>query len=645
MGDQGTLADRTKLDSDRKRPRRRWKLWVGLFALVLMVGAAGSGAGLLWLTKLPDLDEMEAQASPFMQTQDGAALVMAGGTTSEYVTYAELPETLTQAVISLEDVRFRDHGGLDLRSIGRAFVSNMRAGGIVEGGSTITQQLVKISYLTPERTYTRKIHEALLAREIEARYSKDEILERYLNRVYLGSGARGVGAASRVYFGKPVQDLSLAESALLAASIQIPSVVNPYGDTDRLRPRALQAIENMQWVGDISAEDADAARTEIETREFSRSAPAYGGWFADWVAAEAEEHAEGRAATVHTTLDPELQIQAEAAIAEVLGDRPMQAALVALRPDGSVAAMVGGRDYSESQFNRAVSAVRQPGSTFKTFVYLAALAEGVTPDRTITDQPINLDGYRPENYGGGFSGIVTMRQSFVRSLNAATVTLAHYIGFEKPAQAARALVIEAELMETPSLALGASGVTLLDLTEAYAAIAEGEGPVEAWGLTSMTLPDGTEQDIAHPQPESTDEARRLLAHAPEMTRLLRDVVTSGTGRAVAGVPGAVGKTGTSQESRDALFVGWDDRYTVGVWVGNDDNSPMEGVTGGGLPAQIWAKFLTGAPAIEELSLNSISETIGGTCNVQACSQAYRSFRASDCTFQPYGNRPRQLCER
>ena len=323
----------------------------------------------------------------------------------------------------------------------------------------------------------------------------------------------------------------------------------------------------------------------------------------------------------------------------------MQAALVALRPDGSVAAMVGGRDYSESQFNRAVSAVRQPGSTFKTFVYLAALAEGVTPDRTITDQPINLDGYRPENYGGGFSGIVTMRQSFVRSLNAATVTLAHYIGFEKPAQAARALGIEAELMETPSLALGASGVTLLDLTEAYAAIAEGEGPVEAWGLTSMTLPDGTEQDIAHPQPESTDEARRLLAHAPEMTRLLRDVVTSGTGRAVAGVPGAVGKTGTSQESRDALFVGWDDRYTVGVWVGNDDNSPMEGVTGGGLPAQIWAKFLTGAPATEELSLNSISETIGGTCNVQACSQAYRSFRASDCTFQPYGNRPRQLCER
>ncbi len=644
MGEQGTLADRTDMTAKTK-PRRRWKLWAGLFVLVLLVGAGGSGAGLLWLTKLPDLEEMEAEASPFMQTQDGAALVMAGGTTSEYIPYAEMPETLTEAVIALEDVRFREHGGLDMRSIGRAFVSNLRAGGIVEGGSTITQQLVKISYLTPERTYTRKIHEALLAREIEAKYSKDEILERYLNRVYLGSGARGVGAASRVYFGKPVQDLSLAESALLAASIQIPSIVNPYGDTDRLRVRALQAIVNMEWTDSITADEADAARQEIETRAFTRSAPAYGGWFSDWVAAEAAEQAGGRPVTVRTTLDPELQMQAEAAIAEVLGDRPMQAALVALRPDGSVAAMVGGRDYSDSQFNRAVDAVRQPGSTFKTFVYLAALAEGITPDRTITDQPIDLDGYSPENYGGGFNGIVTMHQSFVRSLNAATVTLAYYIGFEKVAAAARALGIEADLMETPSLALGASGVTLLDLTEAYAAIAEGEGPVEAWGLTSMTLPDGTEQDIARTKPESSDEARRLLAHAPEMTQLLRAVVTSGTGRAVAGVPGAVGKTGTSQESRDALFVGWNDDYTVGVWVGNDDNSPMQGVTGGGFPAQIWAKFLTAAPSTDETSLNTITETVGGTCNVQACSEAYRSFRASDCTFQPYGNRPRQLCER
>ncbi|MGR3569661.1 MAG: transglycosylase domain-containing protein [Pseudooceanicola nanhaiensis] len=703
-------------------PARRAAAWAGVTVIAL-----GAGATALWVLTRPTLDDViaSAEARPRYQDSAGAPLLMARGVTSSGTSLKEMAPLLPQAVIALEDRRFRDHGGVDLRSIARALAVNTVSGGIVEGGSTITQQLIKTSYLSPEKSYARKLHEALLARQMEARYSKDEILERYLNTVYLGNGVHGVADAAQLYFGKSAAELSLAESAILAAIIRAPSEINPFNNSDALRDRATLVVTLMQQQGLVEADAADDARIALATMRFHRRSPAYGGWFADWVQPETAEIA-GRidgAVTVRTTLDPALQARAEASVNAVLEGSTMEAALVALRPDGSVAAMVGGRDYATSQFNRATDAVRQPGSTFKTIVYLAALEAGYGPDTLLPDRPLDIDGYAPENFGGRFHGDVTMREAFADSYNAAAVQLAMDIGIDRVAEAARALGIEAELSETPALSLGASGMSLMDITEAYAAIATGRAPVEAHGVEGLALSSATIRPLDRRLPEPSGLAARLLSHRGEMTEMLRAVVTEGTGEAVGAVPGAVGKTGTSQSFRDALFVGWDEDLIVGVWVGNDDNSPMDEVTGGSLPAEIWARFQAGeAPASEEILvedtpraeepvetvivsaglpgstavereeaggakfqtvtsrpgtdprpdrdavrqlLNSAVEqklTVGelsrvlrskargeesasNTCNVQACSRFYRSFRASDCTFQPYGNRPREVCTR
>jgi len=707
--------------------------------LALIVVTFGVAAGAVWLKTRPGLDALEAerQAEPAFEDVAGEPLQMARGLTEEYVPLDRMPEALPKAVVALEDRRFHDHGGIDLRSTARALTANIFAGGIVEGGSTITQQLVKISYLTPERSFTRKAHEAMLAREMERRFTKDEILEAYLNRVYLGSGARGVGAASRVYFDKSVEDLTLAEAAVLAAVIRTPSGMNPYRDDEAIRDRGSMVIDLMTAQGLIDEAAANAARIEIATMGFRRADTEYGGWFADWVERQAEPLVRrvGGPVTVRTTLDPVLQKHAEQVVNDALRGTTMQGALVALRPDGSVAAMVGGRDYDESQFNRATDAVRQPGSTFKTFVYLTALSQGLSPGDMVSDQPIEIDGYAPENFGGRFHGEGTLTEAFAGSWNAAAVRLGQHVGIDKVAEAARALGIRAELSETPSLALGASGVTLIDLTEAYAALATGRAPVDARGVAGLTTSDGAYHELGVTERPPSGVAAQLLDHRHEMGAMLQAAVLEGTGEAAAGVPGAVGKTGTSQNFRDALFVGWNDRLVVGVWVGNDDNSPMDEVTGGGLPAEIWARFLGSAPsdtaapapadapaadgeviatgaAPQDGAADPVAASVAGTaprpeagdadadidstadaqqqtrqpgqltapdamlgllerasdgdltvgevrallegriatsgpqgCNVESCSRAYRSFRVSDCTFQPYGNRPRERCDR
>lgn len=684
-------------------PGRRLAAIAGVGAILV-----GAGATTLWVVTRPSLDDViaTAEARPRFEDAGGAPLLLARGATSSAVTLKEMAPVLPEAVIALEDRRFRDHGGVDFRSVARAVAVNTFAGGIVQGGSTITQQLVKNAYLTPERSYARKLHEALLAQEMEARFSKDEILERYLNTVYLGNGVHGVADGARLYFGKPAAELSLAESAVLAAIIRAPSQVNPYADPEALRDRAGMVIGMMQSQRLVEAGEADEARLALATMRFTRRSPAYGGWFADWVAPQAAGIA-GRLdgpVTLRTTLDPALQEQAETAVNNVLKGTPMQAALVALRPDGTVAAMVGGRDYAASQFNRATDAVRQPGSTFKTVVYLAALEAGYGPDTILSDRPVDIDGYEPENFGGRFHGDVPMWKALAESYNAATVNLAMEVGIDRVAAAARALGIEADLTETPALALGASGMSLMDITEAYAAIATGRAPVEAQGLAGLSLSGGRTRALEHEPPAPQGRAARLLSHRSEMLRMLRKVVTDGTGSGVSGVPHAVGKTGTSQNFRDALFVGWNDRLIVGVWVGNDDNSPMDEVTGGSLPAEIWARFQSGAAggapqaeapgvvaetgtsdtpaqvetvaarggtdprpdrdsirqllerAVEDrmtvgelsraLKSGAVGEsTASNACDVEACSRFYRSFRASDCTFQPYGNRPRELCTR
>jgi membrane peptidoglycan carboxypeptidase len=367
---------------------------------------------------------------------------------------------------------------------------------------------------------------------------------------------------------------------------------------------------------------------------------------------------------VRTTLQPKLQAAAERAVASALADAEAsgvsQAALVALRPDGAVLAMVGGRDYSESEFNRAVDAMRQPGSTFKLFVYYAALKNGFAPGDRIEDAPLEVEGWEPENFGGRYRGRVSLAEAFARSLNTAAVRLALEVGIDQVIAAARDLGIEAPLTETPSLALGSSEVSLLDLTGAYASVRAGIAPIEPWGIAAFGTADQPRMFALGP-PVAPE--RELGADHQTLVGLLQLVVDRGTGRAAALDGFAAGKTGTSQNHRDAWFVGFNEEIVAGVWVGNDDGTPMDDVTGGELPARIWNDFMTQAAALEAseapeaetVSVEDSDDAEEGTgeaqeatpvsqCNVRACSRAYRSFRSSDCTFQPYRG-PRKLCDK
>ncbi len=606
------------------------------------------------LTSLPDLDDLKSGAENRLIFEDsqGNPLIAQGSVPLDYAEYERIPDDLQDAVLAIEDRRFFDHGGLDLKAIARAGWANMRAGGVVEGGSTITQQLVKITYLNPDRTFRRKLREAILTRQLERRLTKEEILTRYLNAVYLGSGATGMPAAAQVYFGVNISELSLAQSAALAAMIQAPSKVNPFSNLQQLRTRAGLVIDLMQTQDRIDKASANAARAELATMRPQRSSASYGSWFTDWVVREADDLAtefDGVVA-LRTSLNPEIQKAAESSVREILeqAQNPAEAALIAMTPSGQVVAMVGGRDYTQSQFNRATDALRSPGSTFKTFVYLTALSQGLSPNDRVVDAPMDIDGYRPNNFGDRYRGKVTLAEAFALSLNTATVRLAMAVGLDNVIETARTLGIDAELSETPALALGASGVTLLDMVEAYAGIAAGTIPVTGRGITGISSGDDKASfNFRWPEVPVTDESKRLMAARSDMIEMLALVVSDGTGQAAALPGGAVGKTGTSQDFRDALFIGWNNDLITGVWVGNDDNSPMDGVTGGQLPAQIWKRFMAAAttPNASGSATNVMqSAPAPPSCNVSACQRAYRSFRASDCTFQPYRG-GRKLCTR
>lgn len=589
-----------------------------------------------------------------LETADGEPLVTQGAYRGAYAGFEDFPDHLIAAVTTVEDRRFFDHFGLDLRGIGRALVRNVIAGEVVEGGSTITQQLVKVSYLERERTLKRKIQEAVIALWLDARLSKQEILTRYLNAIYLGSGATGVPAAARIYFDKEVQDLSPAESAMIAGMIRAPSLLNPIDDPQAARQRAEFVLDQMAATGALEADEVAQAKTDFGAVRPHRPEERAGSWFADWALAGAREIAGGFAGTVRvrTTLVPYLQSLAERAVREALDEfgrahGVSQAALVAMTPDGAVVAMVGGRDYGESSFNRAVDAKRQPGSTFKLFVYHAALRAGLSPRTRIEDERVEIDGWSPENFGGKYNGRVSIAEAFARSLNAATVNLAMEVGLDKVIASARDLGIDAPLAETPAVALGASEISLLDLTGAYASVRAGVAPVEPYGIAAFRVEGAGQEFRVLPEERPRIE---LGSEQDQLVGLLRLAVERGTGREARMDVFTAGKTGTSQDHRDAWFVGFTEPLVVGVWVGNDDDSPMQDVTGGGLPAIIWRRFmeaaLDGPPRQPDgLEASSASETLAPpACNVRACQRAYRSFRASDCTFQPYSG-PRKLCEK
>ncbi len=568
----------------------RWKtrmLWTKrvLWATLLLFLAA-----FVWLAFTAPLSKsLEPIAPPELTllASDGQPIARNGANIDTPVKAADLPDHVKQAFIAIEDRRFYSHWGVDPRGVARAVVNNMGDGG-TQGGSTITQQLAKITFLTPERSLSRKAREMMIAFWLETWLTKDEILERYLSNVYFGDNAYGLRAASMHFFHRKPERLTLSQAAMLAGLVQAPSRLNPTRNLKGAQARAQRVLQAMAAAGFISSAEAKAAPpAKLDVRP--EAGPPTGTYFADWAIAQARAQAEDAygKGEITTTLDARLQRIARNVIARApLGQA--QVALVAMRPNGEVVAMIGGKSYKESPFNRATQARRQPGSTFKLFVYLAAMRNGLTPDSTVSDTPFEEGSYRPKNADGTYRGEITLKQAFARSSNVAAVRLYQKLGDKAVLQAARDLGIRSPLAADPSLALGTSGVTLLELTSAYAAVSANSYPVDPHALPKDAP--GILARLWSPQRSLGGKVHR------EMLDLLSATINGGTARAANLAVPAYGKTGTTQDNRDALFVGFAGDLVVGVWVGRDDNQPLRGIHGGGLPARIWRDFMTQAVA-------------------------------------------------
>lgn len=584
-----------------------WRLvkWSLVFAIWGGIALAGVLAWFAW--DLPSIDSLGPSSDKARRpgitivAQDGSLVGGYGDLYGERLTVNELPPQLVQAVVAIEDRRFFEHPGVDFRGLLRATVANLRAGGIVQGGSTLTQQLAKNLFLTPERSFDRKIRELILALELERRFQKNELLTIYLNRVYLGAGTYGVEAASQRYFGASARDIDTYQAALLAGLLRAPSRLNPDNSEANAHRRTLTVLQAMADAGFLRPEEAERiGRTRRPGRgETALPRPRVAGqarrYFADWVLERSAGYAgaTGVDLAVETTLDPRLQALAEAAVARA-DTRGSQVALVAMRDDGAVLAMVGGRDYGKSQFNRVTRALRQPGSAFKPIVYLPALEAGMTPDSPVLDAQITVDGWTPRNFSGRFRGEVTLREAVARSLNTVAVRVAEDVGRDRVIQSARRLGITASLTPHPSIALGAGEVSPLELTAAYALFSNGGFAVEPFGITEVRQAGEVVFRRANRTPRRVIEA----AAAAQTTDMLRAVVDWGTGKSAAYGRPAAGKSGTSQDFRDAWFVGYADGLVATVWIGNDDNSPTARVTGSSVPAAIWKDFMSAATTRE-----------------------------------------------
>ncbi|MAL11379.1 MAG: penicillin-binding protein [Maricaulis sp.] len=581
--------------------------WTLLIRPVLSIAILGILAMAAWLVaiarELPDLDTLDTDpvrmgGIVFLDHED-RVIARRGASHGRALTVDELPPYLIDAVLAVEDRRFYDHFGVDVRGTARALIANLQAGHVVQGGSTITQQLAKNLFLTSDRTLVRKVQEMILAFQLEHRFTKDEILALYLDRVYFGAGTYGVEAAAQRYFGRSATEVSLGEAAILAGLLKAPSRYSPVNDLGRAAARATVVLDLMYQTGRITeAERLAAAETPVRVAREASSPGA--GYFLDWIAGEVRELAgEARAdLIVRTTLDVDAQRAAEQAMTRVLDNPDMargatQGAMVALAPDGAVRAMVGGRDYAASQYNRAVLARRQPGSSFKAFVYAAAFEGGLTPSDVRDDLPISYGNWSPENYSGRYAGPMTLRDAFIESSNMVAVRVAEETGRGHIAALARRLGIESEIRLDRSMALGAFEVTPVELAGAYTAFANGGFRAEPYAIRGIETADGAVLYVDDEAPgEVVLDARTLVW----MRELMQGVVTSGTGRA-AGIPGRIagGKTGTTNDNRDAWFAGYVDGMTTAIWVGNDDFSPTERAGGGGPPALIFRAFAEAAP--------------------------------------------------
>ncbi|MBK1667694.1 hypothetical protein CKO28_06555 [Rhodovibrio sodomensis] len=609
--ERGGSGGRRRTEPARRKratARRSWLKPVAIWSLVLAIwmGVIAGGVIVYYAHDLPAVDQVaEASRKPSVTllAADGSALATYGDLYGDKVALGDLPKTLPHAVLAVEDRRFYYHPGLDPLGLARAMLANLQAGRIVQGGSTITQQLAKNLFLTPRQTIKRKVQEAILAVWLEWKFTKDEILSLYLNRVYLGAGTYGVDAAARRYFGKPARAVNLYESAMLAGLLKAPSRYNPAADRQAAHERAVVVLNDMVQAGYISRAEAERA-----ARRRSSGTPAagwHGRYFADWVLGEVRDYVgyHDRDLRVHTTLDPDIQQIANTQLRRALKHSGVprdahQGALVTMTPDGAVRAMVGGRDYGQSQFNRATQAKRQPGSAFKPFVYLAAMRDSrIGPDTKVVDEPITIDGWSPDNYAGRYYGEVTVREAFARSLNSVAVKMLRRAGARDVADTATQLGVTSDLDAHPSLALGTSEVTLLELTGAYAAFANNGRGVFPYGIERIVDSEGR---VLYQRRGQGPGRVVSEGNLHRITDLMRANVEWGTGKAAQLDRPAAGKTGTSQRFRDAWFVGFTAELVTGVWIGNDDGDPMDRVTGGSIPATIWretmSRALEGTPA-------------------------------------------------
>ena len=568
----------------------KWLFILGLWCSIILICV------LAWFAAdLPDITKaaaFEKQTSIIVKAADGSEIARYGETKGKSVNVEDMPKHLVEAVLATEDRRFYNHPGVDVFGILRAIIVNAWEGRTVQGGSTITQQLAKNLFLTHERTLKRKIQEALLALWLEHQLTKDEILSAYMNRVYLGSGVYGMDAAAQLYFEKPLNDIDLREAATLAGLLKAPSKYSPLNNPLLARQRADVVLIAMADAGYITEKEAKGLAKSMPKPRSKPVGERANKYFADWVIEGLDDliGTPEMDLIIETTMDSSVQSGAEQSLNSVLvkdgaAHKISQGAVMVMRPDGAVLAMVGGRDYSRSEFNRCVQSVRAPGSSFKPFVFLTALERGWYPSDRILDAPITEGKYRPANFGGKYYGEVTIGDALALSMNTATVRLMKEVGAEDVLATAKKMGILSKLEPNLSTGLGSSGVTMLEMTTAYASLANGGNRVYPYAIKKISDAQGR---VLY-QRRAPGSHERIVAprDAANITMMMQGVIERGTGQRARLPFPAAGKTGTSQDSRDTWFVGFTDRAAISVWMGNDDNSPMNDMTGGSFPAQIW----------------------------------------------------------
>jgi penicillin-binding protein 1A len=584
----------------RPSPKQPRKWYVRAFRYSAIAGVLGvlaliTAVGLAW-SSLPSYAELRQSPNGQMirvRASDGTVITSLGPSFGQWLAYRQIPAIMTAAMVSVEDRRFPYHPGVDPIGIVRSFTVRFQKGRFTQGGSTITQQLARNVFLTNDKTWTRKIREIILALAMERKYSKNQILEAYLNRVYFGGGAYGIDAASRKFFDHPATQLSLEEAAIIAGLVKAPSNYSPTADAKAAIGRAGVVLAAMQDAGTLTpgeAARADPASVKLAPEQNSTSVR----YFTDWALPQLETLIDETEAPIDvwTTIDIKMQRAAEAAI-RANAPPGTQGALVALDRDGAVRAMVGGTDYVTSIYNRATQAVRQPGSAFKLFVYLAALESGMTTETTMVDEPVQINGWSPRNSSGRYAGEMTLRTAFTYSVNTIAAKIGAEVGTSAIAGMARRFGISTPVNTMPSMVLGTSDVRLIDMTRAYASVASKGVAIVPFGIVKVTSDKGELLYEHH-----ADLSRVLVPPyvAAGMTDLLQTAVSAGTGRAAQIGRPVAGKTGTTSSNKDGWFMGFSSGITTGVWMGRDDARTVRGLQGGTAPARAFAQFMQVAVA-------------------------------------------------